>query len=175
MDLRGRCLIARPSITDPFFKKSVVLIYEHTASATVGLVVNKPITQLSMKDILLNRGYESTITDPLHAGGPMNERAISMLHNSNWYSSNTMPVTDQISISSDDLMIYKFVNGDIPDGYRFFLGSAIWHPQQIAQEISANHWLISDLSERDIFNYDGRELWDRAIEANARETIERFF
>lgn len=175
MDLRGRCLIARPSIKDPFFKKSVVLIYEHTANATVGLVVNKPITQLSMKDILLNRGYDSAVADPLHAGGPVNERAISLLHSGNWYSSNTMPVTDQISISSDDLMIYKFVNGDTPDGYRFFLGSAIWHPQQIAQEISANHWLISDLSERDIFDHDGRELWDIAIETNARETIQRFF
>lgn len=175
MDLKGKCLIARPSIVDPFFKKSVVLIYEHTVQATVGLVLNKPIPKLLLKDILYNRGYDSVAIDPLYMGGPVNERAISMLHTGNWYSSNTMPINDQISISSDDLMIYKFVNGDIPDGYRFFLGSAIWHPQQITQEIAANHWLISELGERDIFNHDGREMWDMAIETNARETIEKFF
>lgn len=175
MHLRGKCLIARPSVKDPLFKKSVVLIYEHSEQATVGLILNKPISQLTLKDILANRGYDSVATDPLHAGGPVNERAISMLHSGDWYSSNTMPVTDQISISSDDLMIYKFVNGDIPDGYRFFIGSAIWHPQQIAKEINANHWLISDLGEREIFNHSGRELWDIAIETSARETIDRFF
>ncbi len=175
MDLKGKCLIARPSITDPFFKKSVVLIYEHSVQATVGLVLNKPIPKFSLKDILSNRGYDNIATDPLYLGGPVNERAISMLHTGNWYSSNTMSINDQISISSDDLMIYKFVNGDTPDDYRFFLGSAIWHPQQIAQEIAANHWLIGDMDEQDIFNHDGRTLWDLAIENSARDTIDKFF
>jgi putative transcriptional regulator len=175
MHLKGKFLIARPSITDPFFKKSVVCIYEHTAQATVGLVLNKRTPTLQLKDILSNRGYDSIAVDPIYMGGPVNERSISLLHTGNWYSSNTMPVNSQISISSDDLMIYKFVNGDVPDGFRFFLGSAVWHPKQIAHEIHNNNWLISDLDYADIFNYEGREMWDRAIEINARETIEKFF
>lgn len=175
MNLKGKCLIARPSVTDPFFKKSVVMIYEHTAQATTGLVLNKRTNTLQLKDILSNRGYDSIATDPIHLGGPVNERAISMLHSGDWYSSNTMPVNDQISISSDDLMIYKFVNGDMPDGYRFFLGSAVWHPKQIAHEIQKNSWLISELDIQSIFNSDGREMWDLAIETSARDTIDRFF
>jgi putative transcriptional regulator len=175
MNLKGKCLIARPSVTDPFFKKSVVMIYEHTAQATVGLVLNKSTNTLQLKDILSNRGYDSIATDPIYLGGPVNERAISMLHSGDWYSSNTMPVNNQISISSDDLMIYKFVNGDMPDGYRFFLGSAVWHPKQITHEIQKNSWLISELDIESIFNSDGREMWDLAIETNARDTIDKFF
>lgn len=175
MDLQGKCLIARPSITDPIFKKSVVLIYEHTAQATIGVIVNKRTPTLQLKDILSNRGYDSIAVDPIYMGGPVNDRAVCMLHTGNWYSSNTMPVNSQISVSSDDLMIHKFINGDVPDGYRFCLGSAGWHPQQIKKELANNHWLIADLDARDIFDHDGRELWDLAIETTARDTIERYF
>jgi len=86
-----------------------------------------------------------------------------------------MVVNDQVSITSDDLMIYKFVNGDVPDGFKFCLGSAVWHPKQIVMELQANHWLVSELTPHQIFDYDGREQWDLAIEASAKETIERFF
>lgn len=175
MDLKGKCLIARPSITDPFFKKSVVMIYEHSIQGTIGLVLNKKTPALQLKDILANRGYDSIAVDSIYVGGPVNERAISMLHSGNWYSSNTMPVNDHISISSDDLMIYKFVNGDVPDGFRFFLGSAAWHPKQIVHEINNNHWLIGEIDPQDIFSYEGRELWDLAIENTARDTIDKFF
>lgn len=175
MDLLGKCLIARPSITDPYFKRSVVFIYEHTPQATIGLVINKRNPTMLLKDLLVNRGYDTVATDPLYQGGPVNERAVCMLHSTGWNSSNTMIIDDKFSISSDDLMIYKFVNGDVPSGYKFCLGSAVWHPRQIAMEIKANHWLISELSAHSIFDHDGRELWDRAVEENARETIDKFF
>lgn len=175
MDLIGKCLIARPSITDPYFKRSVVFIYEHTPQATIGLVINKRSPTLQLKDILSSRGYDTIATDPLFVGGPVNERAVSMLHSTGFTSSNTMTVDSRFSISSDDLMIYKFINGDVPDGYKFCLGSSVWHPRQIVMEIKSNHWLISELNQHDIFDFEGRELWDRAIEKNAQETIDKFF
>ena len=175
MDLLGKCLIARPSIQDPYFKRSVVLIYEHTPQATIGLVLNKRAPGKYLKDLLTNRGYDTIATDPLFVGGPVNERAVCMLHSTGWNSSNTIIVSNTFSISSDDLMIYKFVNGDTPSGYKFCLGSAVWHPAQIKMEIKANHWLISDLTAHDVFDYEGREMWDRAVEKNAQQTIDRYF
>ena len=175
MDLKGKCLVARPNIIDPFFKRSVVYIYEHSANATMGFVINKRNPEMLLKDILVERGFDTIQNDPVYKGGPVNQRAVCMIHTTGWQSSNTMIVDDQISITSDDLMIYKFCNGDIPDGYKFCLGSAVWHPRQIVMEMQANHWLVSNLTPHKIFDYDGRELWDLAIEANAKETIERFF
>ena len=175
MNLVGKCLIARPNIIDPFFKRSVVYIYEHGGQATIGFVINKRKPDVLLKDLLQERGFETISTDPVYAGGPVNQRAVVMLHTTGWQSSNTLTVNDQISLTSDDLMIYKFVNGDVPDGYKFCLGSAVWHPKQIQMELQANHWLVSDLSVHQIFDFDGRELRDLAIEANAKQTIERYF
>lgn len=175
MDLKGKCLIARPSITDPLFRKTVVLIYEQFPEYTTGLILNKRTPSLEVKDILSNRGYDSVESDPIYIGGPVNQKAISLLHSSNWYSSNTMPVNDQINISSDDLMMFKFVNGDVPDNFRFFLGNSVWHSQQLIGEIDNNYWLVNSLDIDDIFNYDGREMWDLAIETTARDVMDKFF
>tara|TARA_B100000925_G_C21868839_1_gene413363 strand:+ start:165 stop:692 length:528 start_codon:yes stop_codon:yes gene_type:complete len=175
MDLVGKCLVARPNIIDPFFKRSVVFIYEHSKGGTMGFVINKRKPDIMLRDLLNDRGFDTAQNDPVYNGGPVNPRAVCMVHSTGWQSSNTMIINDQISVTSDDLMIYKFVNGDIPNGYKFCIGSAVWHPKQIVMELQANHWLVTELSLHKIFDYDGRELWDMAIEANAKETIDKFF
>ena len=115
MDLVGKCLVARPNIIDPFFKRSVVFIYEHSKGGTMGFVINKRKPDIMLRDLLNDRGFDTAQNDPVYNGGPVNPRAVCMVHSTGWQSSNTMIINDQISVTSDDLMIYKFVNGDIRD------------------------------------------------------------
>ena len=175
MNLRGRILIARPNIVDPFFKKGVVFVFEHSAHACAGLVLNKPRKDIGTHDIMHQRGFTTAnANESLYCGGPVKESAVLMMHTSEWQCSNTLAVTSAISITSDDLMIYKYAHGDLPKGYRFFSGQAIWHPQQIAAEIKANHWLVSEFNEHQIFDYTGKDQWTMAVEHNARATIDKY-
>lgn len=174
MDLVGKCLIARPSITDSLFKRSVVYIYEQTSQGVAGLIVNKK-QSITTHDILLNRGFApAEAAEPIYCGGPVNSTAVIMLHTSEWRTSNTLQVDSKFSVSSDDLMFFKYVHGDKPEAYRFFTGVAAWHPAQIKQEISNNNWLISKLSVRQILDLDSRQQWDTAVEITAKATIDRY-
>ena len=40
--LRGQLLIASPALIDPNFRRTVVLIAEHTGEGAMGLVLNRP-------------------------------------------------------------------------------------------------------------------------------------
>lgn len=177
MDLAGKFLIARPSIVDPFFKRGVVFIYENSPTGTAGLVINRSQPKYNTHTLLQGRGFNTdhVPVEPLFRGGPVNEKAVVMFHSAGWNSSNTLNVTENYSVSSDDLMIFRYINGETPRHYRFCTGAAIWHPRQIAAEINANQWLISDLPPELVFEEDPRELWDLSVELNARETIDRFF
>ena len=42
-DLKNHFLVAMPSITDPIFKKSLILICDDNKDGTMGLIINKPI------------------------------------------------------------------------------------------------------------------------------------
>lgn len=175
MNLTGKCLIARPDINDALFKRSVIYIYEHTEQGTAGLILNKRRKDLSAVDVFLNRGFAPVDQSiPVYHGGPVNEKAVVLLHTNEWQSSNTMAVDNQLSVTSDDLMFYKFNNGNVPNGYKFCTGVAVWHPQQIVAEINCNHWLTNQLSLSTILDYEGRELWDRAVTLAAKHTIDRY-
>lgn len=174
MDLVGKCLIARPSINDPVFKRSVIFIYEQNMNGVAGLIINNR-SPYTTHDIFLNRGFTpAEAPEKVYTGGPVNSTAVILLHTSEWKTSNTLQVDSNLSVSSDDLMFYKFVNGDKPEGYKFLTGVSAWHPQQIVEEIKNNSWLISKLSVHQILDIDSRSLWDTAVEINAKDTIDRY-
>ena len=50
-DLKNHFLIAMPSINDPIFKKSLVLICDDNNEGTMGLIINKPIDDSLMEKL----------------------------------------------------------------------------------------------------------------------------
>ncbi|PVF10969.1 YqgE/AlgH family protein, partial [Yersinia pestis] len=52
MNLQHHFLIAMPSLQDPQFKRSVIYICEHGEKGAMGLVINKPLEQLTVETIL---------------------------------------------------------------------------------------------------------------------------
>ena len=175
MNLTGKCLVARPEIKDSLFKKSVVFIYENAKQGTAGLILNKPNHSINTRELCMHRGYDVNVPqETVYAGGPVNSRATVMLHSADWEASNTMRIDNQISISSDDLMIYRYTQGDTPRYYRFYTGLSVWHPQQIIAETNKNHWLVTDIDCETIFETDARHLWDIAVEQAAQSTMDRF-
>ena len=49
--LAGHLLVATPQMTDPRFKRAVIFICQHDTKAAMGLVINKPNTDLSFKKL----------------------------------------------------------------------------------------------------------------------------
>ena len=45
--LRGKLILASPTLTDPNFERTVVLIAEHTEEGAMGLVLNRPASRPS--------------------------------------------------------------------------------------------------------------------------------
>ena len=44
----GQLLISMPNLIDPFFQKTVILICESSEKAIMGLIINKPVQNLSL-------------------------------------------------------------------------------------------------------------------------------
>src|SRR5918912_4546216 len=67
MSLAGSFLVARPSLRDPNFERTVVLLLAHSADGAFGLVVNRPAAAKGLPW-------------PLFAGGPCPSPGLLMLH-----------------------------------------------------------------------------------------------
>ena len=50
----GQLLISMPNLIDPFFQKTVILICEFSEKAIMGLIINKPVQNIKVSNILKN-------------------------------------------------------------------------------------------------------------------------
>jgi putative transcriptional regulator len=66
----GRLLVATPALGDPNFARSVVLLLEHNASGTLGVIINRP-TELAVAEVLGPWSDLVAAPDVVFQGGPV--------------------------------------------------------------------------------------------------------
>lgn len=183
MTKAGHLLIAHPKLskTNPF-SKTVIYVYESNSQGIMGLVLNKE-TSYSIKELCKNKGliYPESYTN-LHHGGPLNETALVMLHTNEWYSDNTAHAGAGLCVSSDNRMLQTLAHGQVPLYWRMFTGMCAWTKNQLEMEMRGqfpykpeNSWLTAEANDDIVFEYDGEEQWNQAIELSSQQMINQFF
>ena len=67
---KGVLLVARPSLSDTSFARTVVLILHHERAGALGLVINKPVA-LDLAELIPEAGLPEDHGIPVHYGGPV--------------------------------------------------------------------------------------------------------
>ena len=132
-DLKNHFLIAMPSIDDPIFKKSLVLICDDNQDGTMGLIINKPIDDILMQNMLLDSDFESDYIEKskIHFGGPVNINTGFFLHESNYHTDNTINISKDLSLTVDHKVIKDLERNSGPSNFIFTLGYAGWNKNQL--------------------------------------------
>jgi putative transcriptional regulator len=171
----GKFLVARPNLTSGFFRKSVVFLYEDGPTGTAGVAISKP-TNYTLRDVDPTKTVDYAAADPIiYSGGPVNKKAVMMLHTTDFASSNTIYTNSDLCISSDAVMVDKLYSGNWPKQFRLTAGACVWAPGQLDFEMERNLWLLGDLDMEKIFDYDQEELWGWSIEEIGRQVIAKYF
>lgn len=170
----GQLLVAHPEKMQGFFAKSVVLITENHSQGTVGIAVNRQ-SDMVFADIMYSKGIEWPYEDKLYRGGPVNPTALVCVHTSEWYSSNTLQVSADFAISSDNLMTEKMSMGNLPSEYRFVSGISGWAPGQLDYEQRQGVWLTCWATPELVFGFTGDQQWRKSIDCCAKEAVQSYF
>ena len=162
--MTGQLLVATPTLKDPNFDRTVVLLVAHEAGGALGVVLNRA-TEVPVSDVLGNWGDLARDPAVLFEGGPVQPESAICL-------ARTRPdVTRQISgfhqvagsVGTVDL------SGD-PDrlrgsleGIRVFAGYSGWSPGQLEDEIAAGSWFVFDALPGDAFAPRPDDLWPMVL------------
>ena len=159
---QGRVLISEPFLNDTYFRRSVVLLTEHSEEGSVGFVLNKPI-DLAVHDVL---SEFPEIDTEVSIGGPVNTNTIHYIHTLGEIIPNSVLVIDNIYWGGDfEIMKELIRTGRIKGSdIRFFLGYAGWSPKQLENELSENAWLVSEMRSENIMQGPGDNLWKEILE-----------
>src|ERR1700720_24899 len=77
-DAKGQLLIAGPSLLDPNFWRSVVLIVEHSDEGALGLVLNRP-SETTVGEAVPQLEDLLALDEPVFIGGPVQPSAMMVL------------------------------------------------------------------------------------------------
>lgn len=169
MDLVGKLLVAMPALGDARFEHSVILICAHSAEGAMGLIVNKPLNELSFSDLLtqLNIPRAPDGRDiRVHFGGPVERGRGFVLHSGDYPGGpSTMRIGGSLGMTATLDVLEAIARGEGPREALLALGYAGWGPGQLESEILRNDWLTSDPEPDLIFAPDDRAKWLAALRA----------
>ena len=163
--LTGQFLIATTKMLDPRFMEAVILICSHDESGAMGLVVNHPLSQVSMAEVLDNFAVEVPDLDlpPVLLGGPVDMETGFFLHSSDYrFEPETgIMVTDSIFLSRSMGLLRDISMGQGPRHFLFMLGYAGWGPGQLEGELCGEGWLPLPAQTEDLFLTPPEQMWKK--------------
>ncbi|MFN3973211.1 MAG: YqgE/AlgH family protein [Gemmobacter sp.] len=169
MDLDGKLLIAMPGMGDPRFDRSVILICAHSPEGAMGLIVNKPMPDLTFSALLDQLSIPRAPGGRdirVHFGGPVERGRGFVLHSPDYGplgEAGTMRVPGGFGMTATQDILAALAGGTGPDLAILALGYAGWGPGQLEAEIARNDWLTSDAASDLVFATDDRGKWAGAL------------
>jgi len=163
--LKNQFLIAMPGLEDPNFARTVTYICEHNADGAMGIVINRP-SELRLSDVLTHMEISPEATgldeQPVYLGGPVEEERGFVLHTPAGEWDASMPITDDISITTSRDILEAMAIGKGPDKALIALGYAGWGAGQLDEEIQNNAWLSGPADPAILFNMPADQRWNAA-------------
>lgn len=160
--LAGRLLVATPTLRDPNFERTVVLLLAHERGGALGVVLNRA-TELPVTDVLGPWG--SLAGDPavVFEGGPVSPEAAICL-------ARIKPGATPRGITRVSGPIGTVDLAGDPDGVRteiegvrVFSGYAGWDAGQLEGEIETGSWLVFEGLPGDAFFHRPDDLWSMVL------------
>ncbi len=168
MDLAGQILIAMPGMADPRFERSVILICAHSAEGAMGLIVNKPLEDMSFSRLLEHLKIPVVPSGRdirVHFGGPVERGRGFVLHSADWrpLGEGTMQVPGGLEMTATINVLEALACGEGPGKALLALGYSGWGPGQLEAEIARNDWLTCEAAEGLLFGPDDGGKWAAAL------------
>jgi len=159
----GLLLVAKPSLSDPNFSRTVVLVTQTEDGGTVGVIVNRPTT-LKLQQFLSGEFDTSNYRDPVYVGGPVMRQALVVL-----FRSEATPAAPAFHVLKDVYLTMHPDNierllTDKAARYRVYAGFSGWAPNQLESEVMRDGWYFLQADEATIFRSDTEGMWEELLE-----------
>ena len=158
--LRGKLLVASPSLLDPNFSRTVVLIAEHGDEGAMGLVLNR-VSEIDVGDAAPALADLIEPGELVHAGGPVQPTAVMIVAEFDDPATAATLVLDRVGFVGADAD-FDALAADVVRA-RVFAGMAGWGPGQLEAELERDDWIVEPATPDDVFG-DPDALWSNVLE-----------
>jgi putative transcriptional regulator len=170
--LAGQLLIAAPSIADPRFYHTVILIVRHDKNGAFGIVINRPLGWRPVAELLAATGEDApTAAGKLQvfAGGPVQPELGFVVHSADYRGEGTTIIDRHVAVTANRQALRDIGEGRGPAKAFFAFGYAGWAAGQLEAELERKDWFTAPEEPRLIFDESREQLWDEAMARRTRD------
>ena len=154
--IKGKLLVAAPTLDDGTFSRAVVLVAEHSDRGAMGLVLNRPSHTLVAESVdelgVLLEDADATV----YVGGPVQEQAVMVLAEFDDPHESAALVVGDVGFLPAGADMDQLAAST--RRARVFAGHAGWGPGQLDDELAEGSWIVVDAEPGDPF-VDPEALW----------------
>jgi putative transcriptional regulator len=164
--LTGQLLIASPTMGDPRFLQTVILMVQHDRNGALGIVINRPLGDRPLALLLEALGEKDPSvagTVRIFAGGPVQPDIGFVLHSTDYHRPDTVDIDGHIAMTSSREILRDIANQRGPNKSLIAFGYAGWAPGQLEHELAQNAWLTVQAKREVIFDLPAEERLSAAM------------
>jgi putative transcriptional regulator len=158
--LSGQLLLASPTLQDPNFERTVVLVGMHSDEGAVGVVLNRPST-VTIGEAVPLLDDDADADEPVFVGGPVQPTSIVYLGEFLDPDVAGLLVLGRIGFPGPNIGLRELT--ETTERRRLFAGFAGWGPGQLDAEIEDGDWIEDPAMPGDVFTEDPETLWSSVL------------
>jgi putative transcriptional regulator len=158
----GRFLVANRQVAG-FFGASVIVLVDHGAHGSLGLIVNRPV-ELTLDELLPDLERARGHGEHAWLGGPVATGQLLLLIRAQQPPPGSAHVLEGLHVSGSRETLVELLGG--PGAgveFRAYVGYAGWAPGQLASEIARGDWTVAPGDAASVFARDPSGLWEKLL------------
>ncbi|MDX2298812.1 MAG: YqgE/AlgH family protein [Xanthomonadaceae bacterium] len=163
--LVGVLLVAMPSMDDPRFARSVILVCQHGSDGAMGLVVNR-LAEYHLRDVFeqmqITVKRPPLLEQPVLQGGPVHSDRGFVLHDGEREWDSSLRVGASLAVTTSRDVLEALARDEGPRHFLLALGYAGWGEGQLEAELAENAWLTVPADADLLFDVPLEQRWAAA-------------
>lgn len=153
----GSLILADPSLTDPNFNRTVLLLTEHRPDKGAhGYILNRPLGK-TVKDVLPAAGFNTLAAVPLFIGGPVGQEQLTFASFTRRGKGRSLLWATHLSKEQAEA---RMAAGET---IRAFVGYSGWAEGQLENELRHHSWILRKAEGVDLNPQTSPRLWARLL------------
>ena len=151
-------LVASPDMQGPYAQ--TVLIAVPVGDEHLGFIVNRA-TEMKLATLFPEHAASQKIVDPVYFGGPQMAEAVFAVVRRN-PGAEALRLVGEVFLVADADAVDRVIERT-PNDARYFAGFVGWQPGELAGEIDAGYWHVTE-ADPAVFWQDNHALWQQLAE-----------
>ena len=160
-------LVAQPDLQG-LYSGTALLVVPATGGQHVGFILNRA-TDLKLGTLFPEHAPSSKVVDPVYFGGPEMVGSIFAIVRRD-PGGPALRLFDDLFVTGNGAAVDQIIE-QTPNDARYFTGFVGWQPGELAKELEAGYWYVTDPDAALLFTDETGKMWDELLKRVGRPQV----